>query len=73
MDVLDRGCDTFVTADVKHDMFLDAQGAGLNLIDAGHYATEHVVCRVLLGWLEERFPELVCVLSQAGRDPAAYY
>ena len=73
MDVLDRSCDTFVTADVKHDMFLDAQGAGLNLIDAGHYATEHVVCRVLLGWLEERFPELVCVLSQAGRDPAAYY
>ena len=43
-DVLAKGCDTFVTADVKYDTFLDAKAQGINLIDAGHFATENVVC-----------------------------
>lgn len=72
-DALAQGCDTFVTADVKYDVFLDACARGINLIDAGHFPTEHVICRVLLGWIEERFPHIVGVLSQAGRDSVQFF
>lgn len=62
-DVLAAGCDTFVTADVKYDGFLDAAAMGLNLIDAGHYPTENLVCPVLVSWLKEGFPEVDVLLS----------
>ena len=43
-DAAALGCDTFVTADVKYDQFLEAKALGITLMDAGHYATEQVVC-----------------------------
>lgn len=63
-EVLAAGCDTFVTADVKYDVFLAAKAQGLNLLDAGHYPTENVVCPVLEGWLREAFPDLQVSISQ---------
>ena len=67
-DALAAGCDTFVTADVKYDVFLRARALGLNLLDAGHYATEAVVCPALVRFLSERFPGLEVVLSQAHKE-----
>ncbi len=55
-DALALGCDTFVTSDVKYNGFLDAKALGMNLIDAGHYPTEQVVCPVLADWLSRGFP-----------------
>ena len=37
-----KGCDTFVTADIKYDRFLAAKELGINLIDADHFCTENV-------------------------------
>lgn len=71
-DVLAAGCDTFVTADVKYDGFLDAKAMGLNLIDAGHYPTENVVCPVLVSWLKEGFPEAEIMLSQRHKEVFSY-
>lgn len=71
-DVLAAGCDTFVTADVKYDSFLDAKAMGLNLIDAGHYPTENVVCPVLVRWLKEGFPELEVFQSERHREVFDY-
>lgn len=62
-DVLAAGCDTFVTADVKYDGFLDAKALGLNLIDAGHFPTENVVCPVLISWLKQRFLDVNVTFS----------
>lgn len=67
-DVLAAWCDTFVTADVKYDVFLAAKAQGLNLLDAGHYPTENVVCPVLEGWLKEAFPDLRVEISQRHRE-----
>ena len=67
-DVVAAGCDTFVTADVKYDVFLAAKAQGLNLLDAGHYPTENVVCPVLEGWLKEAFPHLRVEISQRHRE-----
>ena len=49
---------TFVTADVKYNGFLDAKALGVNLIDAGHYPTEQVVVPVLAKWLASGFPKV---------------
>ena len=52
------GCDTFVTSDLKYHDFQNAAPMGLNLIDAGHFPTEDVICPVLVNLLRERFPAL---------------
>ncbi len=62
------GCDTFVTSDVKYNVFLDAGAMGVNLIDAGHFSTENVVCPVLAQWITEGFPELKVFLSTEHRE-----
>lgn len=62
-DVLEAGCDTFVTADIKYNQFWDAADLGLNLIDAGHFYTENPVCAVLADRLRQQFPEVEVVLS----------
>lgn len=71
-DVIAKGCDTFVTSDVKYDGFLDAKAMGINLIDAGHYPTENVVCPVLKGWLEEQYPNLSVVISDCHSEVFSY-
>lgn len=52
-EVAKQGCDTFVTGDVKYDQFLDGRERGINIIDAGHFPTEQVVCLPLATRLEE--------------------
>ncbi len=62
-DALTQGCDTFVTADLKYNQFLDAKALGLNLMDAGHFPTENVVCAPLVSRLSKAFPEVEMCLS----------
>lgn len=63
-----KGCDTFVTADVKYNTFLDARALGLNLIDAGHFSTENVVCPVLANWLRQGFPDVEVTISRVHKE-----
>lgn len=72
-EVAALGCDTFVTADVKHNGFLDAREMGLNLIDAGHYSTENVVVPVLERMVNERYPEIETRISVLHKQPEQYY
>lgn len=67
-DALAQGCDTFVTADVKYNQFLDAKAMGLSLLDAGHFPTENVVCAPLVRRLAKAFPEVEVVLSEVHRE-----
>lgn len=71
-DALKKGCDTFVTSDVKYNGFLDARDLGVNLIDAGHYPTENVVCPVLARWLREAFPDVEVLISARHREVFSY-
>lgn len=64
-EVLAAGCDTFVTADVKYNIFLEARDLGINLMDAGHYATETVVCPALIEFLTKSFPNTPVYLSKS--------
>ena len=71
-DALAMGCDTFVTADVKYNGFLDAKALGVNLIDAGHYPTEQVVVPVLAKWLASGFPKVEVLTTQQHKEAFSY-
>ena len=53
-----------MTADVKHDVFLEAAELGVNLIDAGHFCTENPVIPALCARLREAFPDVDFRVSQ---------
>ena len=71
-EVVRAGCDTFVTADVKYDVFLRAKELGVTLIDAGHFNTENVVIPVLRAWLGAAFPGLKLLISEH-RQTESYF
>lgn len=73
LDALSAGCDTFVTADVKYNQFWDAHDLGLNLIDAGHFATENPVVAVLAEKLRSAFPEIQVKISENHADCMKFY
>ena len=55
----------------RYNDFLDTQG--LNLIDAGHFPTENVVCPAIAAYLKAHFPEVQTVISTSHRDVIQYY
>ena len=73
LDAIAAGCDTFVTADVKYNQFWDAHDLGLNLIDAGHFATENPVVPVLAAKIAAQFPEIEVKISESHWDCVKYY
>lgn len=68
---LAQGCDTFVTSDLRYNDFLDTQG--LNLIDAGHFPTEDVVCAEVVRRLQKAFPDIRVSKSAVHHDAVQYY
>lgn len=73
MDAVGAGCDTFVTADVKYNQFWDARDLGLNLIDAGHFATENPVVSLIAEKIAVRFPEISVKVSGTHRDCMKFF
>lgn len=71
-DVVRTGCDTFVTSELKHDVYLEAKARGINLIDAGHYGTEALVCPVLADWLREAFQDVTVEISKKQGEVFSY-
>ena len=49
------GCDALITADVKHNIFIDSERLGISVFDAGHFNTEDVVVEPLKVVLSESF------------------
>lgn len=73
VEAFDAGCDTFVTADIKYNQFWDAHDLGMNLIDAGHFATENPVISVMAAKIAAQFPELQVKISESHRDCMKFY
>lgn len=57
-EVIGTGVDAYLTADVKHNVFMEAHEAGLTLIDAGHFNTEDIIVGALCDELKKAFPEI---------------
>ena len=67
------GCDTYVTADVKYSVFLQARELGINLIDGDHFCTENPVIPVLAQKLRASFPEIRFFISERHGQTARFY
>lgn len=50
--------DALLTADVKHNVFIDAINSGVSVFDGGHYATENVIVKPLSMLLADKFKEI---------------
>ncbi len=57
-EVNNAECDALLTADVKHNHFVDAETLGVSLFDAGHFNTEDVVVEPLKELLKVQFPKV---------------
>ena len=47
--------------------------AGMNLLDAGHYSTEAVVCPVIAQWVREAFPDLWVEVAENQGEVFEYF
>lgn len=54
-DAVRLGCDALITADVKHNVFIEAGRLNIALFDAGHFDTEDVITEPLKLLLEQNF------------------
>ncbi len=54
-EIAETGVDAYVTADIKHDVFLDAHCLGMVLLDAGHFNTEDIIVTPLAKELQKAF------------------
>ena len=52
------GCDALITADVKHNIFIDSERLGISVFDAGHFNTEDVVTEPLKDLLSQEFKDI---------------
>jgi putative NIF3 family GTP cyclohydrolase 1 type 2 len=63
------GADTFLTGDIKHSAFLEAQHDGIQVLDCGHYATEALVLDPLIERLRGSCPGIQITRSVIEREP----
>lgn len=57
-DTAVSGCDALITADVKHNIFIDSERLGISVFDAGHFNTEDVVTEPLKDLLSQEFKDI---------------
>lgn len=58
------GADAYVTSDIRHHEAQLAFELGINIIDAGHFETENIICEFMADYLREAFPHLNIVTSK---------
>ena len=70
---VERGCDTYVTSDIKYNRFLEAEELCINLIDADHFCTENPVIPVLRNYLAESFADVEFLVSKAHGQVVSFF
>lgn len=69
---LSKNCDAYITGDIKHDVWIDANNYSLVLYDCGHFHTENIVLTELRRVLEKKFPQIDIEISDYSADPVIY-
>lgn len=67
------GADAFVTANIKHNIFIDIRRDKFCVLDAGHFCTENTVIKPLAKKIENAFPDSEIIVSEVSEDPACYW
>lgn len=55
---IENGCDLFLTGEMKHHLFVEAQNHGIAVIEAGHFSSEDVVMKPLMELLQSKFTQI---------------
>lgn len=66
---IENDCDVFITGDVKHDVWIDANNHSFTVFDCGHFHTENLVLWELRRVLEEKFPLLDIEIAKSSTAP----
>ena len=67
------GADAFVTANIKHNQWIEMRREGFCVLDAGHFCTENTVVDPLVEKLSVNFDDAVIIASEVSEDPAKYW
>lgn len=67
------GADAFVTANIKHNQWIEMKREGFCVLDAGHFCTENTVIEPLAKKLSEEFKDAEIIVSEVSEDPAKYW
>ncbi|MBQ2900184.1 MAG: Nif3-like dinuclear metal center hexameric protein [Oscillospiraceae bacterium] len=70
---ISAGADAFVTANIKHNIFIDIRRDNFCVLDAGHFCTENTVIEPLAEKLRKAFPDSEIIVSEVSEDPACYW
>ncbi len=71
-EAADAGADILVTADCKHNLFLDDTDR-IMLVDAGHFETEQCTKDIFYRAITEKFPNFAVWKSKDEVNPVEYY
>ncbi|WXR61158.1 Nif3-like dinuclear metal center hexameric protein [Peptostreptococcaceae bacterium AGR-M142] len=66
------GADIFITGDLKYHEAQDAKDAKVNILDVGHFGSEHIFMEILKNYLEEKL-DLDIVKSNTNQNPFKLY
>lgn len=66
---LEKGAQVLITGDMDHHTVIDALDQGMQIIDAGHYGTEHFMVHEVAAYLEEQFSSRVKVICATEDNP----
>ena len=67
------GADAYVTANIKHNLFIEMRRDDFCVLDAGHFCTENTVIKPLAEKAAKAFPDTEIIVSESSEDPARYY
>ena len=67
------GADAFVTANIKHNQWVEMRREGFCVLDAGHFCTENTVIEPLAEKLSANFDDVEIIVSEVSEDPARYW
>lgn len=68
-NAIEKGADVYITGDIRYHETQRAQGIGLNLIDATHFATENIAMPDVANYLEQRTKNMNIYVSKVDLQP----
>lgn len=72
-ECINKGCDTFITGDVKYNGYRDALDMGMKIIDIMHYDSEQISKVWFENWFKENFPDVEVIKSVANQNVVKVY
>ena len=69
---INRTCDVLLTGEARFHACLEARGAGIGLVLAGHYATERPALEHLAAVISREFPDVTAWASEVECDPVQW-